>query len=526
MPFLSTLNLPKLDEKSSFTKKEQKELANTLAVFKTAGSKKNKKNITEWGVNRHQVLSRLFYMYLFSKYGNSCPIFTGYGNFNIALSLNIYEDKETKITKEIQDYLSQVDSCLGAGKSIVICPVRLIFTFGVHANLLIFRKEFKSIEVFEPHGKHFRSNSIDSERIFQAYRLVTDTFNKERKYDKYSVYLSDVVCPHDRGFQSLEGMAWLRKEKIEGEGYCSVWSMFMCELILMNPSMSTSQVISEALKLVNYETKGNNNLMGEYLLNLIRGYTTYITRRVEKYFTLIFGESRMIAIRNGNKKPNEEEVLLANKMFDAYVYVSNKLALVDFLSLDSLEEYVRKNKFMFTENHFNRIIMIINAMRDEKYGKYSEPGHHTPGMINSIVMKNACPKGKIRNQKGNCVKPRSKTQKNTVKNKQPALKSCPAGKERNPKTGRCRKIQPPKKNAKTKKLTIDTSHKKVVRISTPNKNAKPLKPTLKSCPAGKERNPKTGRCRKIQPPKKNAKTKKLIITCPAGCMIDPNYKRT
>jgi hypothetical protein len=56
----------------------------------------------------------------------------------------------------------------------------------------------------------------------------------------------------------------------------------------------------------------------------------------------------------------------------------------------------------------------------------------------------------------------------------PALKPCPPGKERNPATNRCRKIQT---------------------VSTPKK---PKKPQLKPCPVGKERNPATNRCRKIQ----------------------------
>ena len=530
MPFLSTLKLPKLDQASPFTEKQQKELANTLAVFKTAGSHKTRKDLTEWGVNRHSILSRMFYMYLFSKYGNSCPIFRGYGVSDIALQLEVYENKKITVTKEIKDYLSQVKKCIDAGKDLVVCPVRLLFKKGAHANLLIFRSASKSIEVFEPHGQEYRGGNISSAKVFETYRIVTEAFNKGRKTNKYTVFLSDDVCPENQGFQSLEGMAWFRKQGIEGGGYCSVWSMFMTELILMNPNMSTSHVISEALKLVKYE--GNDNV-SNYMLDLIRGYTTYVARRVEKYFTLILGEQAMIAIRNGNKKPNKEQVLFAHKMFDAYAYVSNRLALDKKATLNSIEADVHKNKFMFTIQHYERIIKVINAMKDEEYGKYSDPGHHTPGMIYSIAKKDPCPKGKVRNEKGNCVKPKNKTQKNTIKNKQlgktkkASLKPCPPGKERNPKTGRCRKVQLlPRRPPKTKKVTINSSPKKLVKVSTPKKNAKPLKPVLKPCPAGKERNPKTGRCRKIPVPKKNAKTKKVTLTCPPGCMIDPNYKRT
>jgi hypothetical protein len=508
MPYISKLNLPELDEQSPFTKKQQKELANTLAVFREAGSNKTKADLTEWGVNRHSILSRMFYMYLFSKYGNSCPIFRGYGASEIALEIEIYdENKKIKVTKEIQNYLSQVKKCISAGKDLVVCPVRLLFKEGAHANLLIFRSASKSIEVFEPHGQAYKGGNISSAKVFEAYHVVADAFNRGRKTNKYTLFLSDEVCPDNQGFQSLEGLSWFRKQHFEGGGYCSVWSMFMTELILMNPKMSTSQVLSEALKLVKNQADGNNTHVSIYLLDLIRGYTTYLTRRVEKYFTLIFGKPAMIAIRNGNKKPSREQIIFAHKMFDAYAFVSNQLALNKKATLNSIEADMHKYKFMFTEKYYEQIIKVINAMRDEEYGKYSDPGHHTPGMIHSITKKNTRSKGNDRNEKGNYIK--SKTKKADIK-------PCPPGKERNPDTGRCRKIP----MAKTKKVAIHSS---------PKKNTILLKP----CPPGKERNPDTGRCRKIP----MAKTKKVAIhsspkkntillkPCPPGKERNPDTGR-
>lgn len=538
--YIHRLNLPKLGENKPLTAKAQKELENTLNVFNTAGSRKQKKDITEWGVNRDDVINRMFTIYLFSKYGMSCPIFESVSIDRVGISLDIHLFKKNNFTftpsEFTKKYLKQIHKCMKGGEKVVICPIRLIFEKSAHANLIIFRKDSRTIEVFEPHGKEYGGRNVSAEKVFDAYRKIGDLFNKTitDKSKHYTLLLSNNVCPINEGFQALEGRSFLPKHKLEGGGYCAVWSSFMTELILMNPQLSTNQIILEALKIA--EAQSKDGKVHDYMLELVRGYATYITRRLEKYYTLIFGETAMKAIRTGNRKASREERRYAKKMFNAYAYVTNKLAIDKKATLESIQSYVKEQNKLPTVDK-KLVLQIIEAMKDEKYGKYSVPGHHTPGMINSIVKKDPCPPGKVHNEKGNCVKPKSKTQKNTVKNTQlsktrkVSLNPCPPGKERNPQTGRCRKIQVPEKITKTvkakspkktKKVTINSSPKKLVKLSTPKKNAKLLKP----CPAGKERNPKTGRCRKIPVPKKNAKTKKVTLTCPPGCMIDTNYNRT
>ena len=140
------------------------------------------------------------------------------------------------------------------------------------------------------------------------------------------------------------------------------------------------------------------------------------------------------------------------------------------------------------------------------------PGNtRTPGLINKLDLKHRepCPPGKIRNHKtGRCIKARTKTQKNTLKNqniKADKVKPCPAGKERNPKTGRCRKIV--RKTAKVVKV-----------------QSKPKSPAAKDCGPGRVWNPKTKRCNKVKPvkahrtakPKKPATKPKRRTRCPNG----------
>jgi hypothetical protein len=118
--------------------------------------------------------------------------------------------------------------------------------------------------------------------------------------------------------------------------------------------------------------------------------------------------------------------------------------------------------------------------------------------------------------------------------KQRPKKACAEGKIRNPSTGRC--INDPTKKA-TKKATApdsDASFHPSYTKQAKTKKAPPAK-TQKACPAGKIRNPSTGRC--INDPALKAKTRKATPpkkACPAGkirnpltgrCINDPALKK-
>ena len=120
--------------------------------------------------------------------------------------------------------------------------------------------------------------------------------------------------------------------------------------------------------------------------------------------------------------------------------------------------------------------------------------------------KKTCPPGKELNPKtGRCINIKIK--------KKVSKKTCPPGKELNPKTGRCINIKIKKKVSKKtcpsgKELNPKTG--RCINIKTKKKVSK------KICPPGKEINPKTGRCI-------NIKTKKKI--CPPTHTFNPETRR-
>jgi len=118
------------------------------------------------------------------------------------------------------------------------------------------------------------------------------------------------------------------------------------------------------------------------------------------------------------------------------------------------------------------------------------------------------------------------------------IKSCPPGKEINPKTGRCVKTKTQKvKKIKLSKAIKTTPKQKVVIKLEPEPVKEqvkelvpePVKQVSKSCPEGKELNPKTGRCVKTKTQKerkiKKEKVEPMRKTCPEGKELNPKTGR-
>ncbi len=514
------INLPSLADKQNITDKQLSELVNTLSIFRDAGASKTNDTYTEWGVNRDVIVRSLFYIYLFKKYGNSCPIFVSQ-YVDIALQLIVMDIlRGTPSNKTyLRAYLGRVKHCLKR-KKLVVIPTRLIAPEGVHANVLIFRRDQRTIEVFEPHGSHYRGGGISDSDALIVYQTIVDLFNERRSAKtRYTLIPSYEVCPATAGLQSLENRSRLIRFAGEGGGYCSVWSMFVTELVLMNPKLSTSQVIDAALKL----SRMHDGRTEDYMLSMVRGYVSYVTRQVEKYFTAIMGEKVMDAMRLGNARPDPYFKDIASRKFRVFLVIESELASAKGQSYESLLTKLNSGKWKLPASSKAEVSVFLERLIDAGETKYTPVGRHSPRLVDSLKYRRPCPPGKVRNKRGNCVKPRTKTEVHTAKNARlkPPAKPCPPGKERNPKTGRCRKIVPTRQTKKVLlKLTPTTPN-----IHSPTHDIKWTTPVLKPCPPGQERNPKTGRCKrtaKITVKKLGANTRKR---CPNGYNRNKNTGR-
>lgn len=134
-----------------------------------------------------------------------------------------------------------------------------------------------------------------------------------------------------------------------------------------------------------------------------------------------------------------------------------------------------------------------------------------PDPAESVAMLKPCPAGQERNpETGRC----RKVQISTIHSQA----DCPAGQERNPATGRCRKIAVAASTAVLKPCSPgeyrhpETGRCRKLQTAAAKAN------TFVACKPGEERNPATGRCRKIPVPK-------APKPCPAGQERNPETGR-
>jgi len=166
----------------------------------------------------------MYYLYLFKKYKSKCFVHNKSITSSRILGLIIdikqkYTEYETKKIENLLDTFSEkLVSCIkNPDTKIIIIPFSLKLENGVgHANVLIYRKNLNQIEHFEPHGKHFNTNSytIINAIIDSWMRKFVSILNRKLNVSKepqVNFIASNQVCPYIDGLQNLESRSYLTK---------------------------------------------------------------------------------------------------------------------------------------------------------------------------------------------------------------------------------------------------------------------------------------------------------------------------
>jgi hypothetical protein len=515
----------------------------------------------------------MFYLYLFKKYKSNCFLHDKNLRTRIlGMSILISEKYEPQQVGEIQDQLDNlskilVDCIANLDTKIIIVPVQLLFTVGAHANVLIYRKNLNQIEHFEPHGRKFSRNEDDVnnkiiEKWMNLFVLKINARLQLIKQPAIKFIESSEVCPYIDGLQNMEGWSNLTTiAGVEPPGYCTAWSMFFTELCLKNPEIPSSLLINYVFQiLLSMSNMEKNN----YLKSVIRGYSVFINQKINKYFSVFFScglTIQKIKSLSRSELSNFKNILrhlieLEMNLVTDPLYLKTSLERIkieltnlnESLNLSSDDEAIKKEIKKLTAK--KTIFEIYKNLI-----KFSNP---TDSVSYSLSRTKSCPPGKEINPKtGRCVnvktqKTKTKTKKTKTKKTKKVklkqtIKSCPPGKEINPKTGRC-------VNVKTQKIKLEEVKLEEVKVAL-----EPLivpEPVTKSCPPGKEINPKTGRCvktktqkiQKVKTPKRKVEIKvapkikiepkpklvlepalepeiKLTKSCPPGKEINPKTGR-
>jgi hypothetical protein len=232
--------------------------------------------INEWP--RYVLFERIFYYYLYHKYNQKC---LAVSSKDVHLQLIEPRENESKLRRiKNEIILIKICKCIRKNVDIMIIPIRLEFENEAHTNLLIYRNINKTIEHFEPWGQE-GPWPIFNER----FRSLISEINSNLSDDNIEVTFIEAqhVCPQLDGLQNIESEA-PKSIFIKEGGYCSVWTMFFAELVLMNPTKTSRELITEIFERFKTMVSMSPQV---YLRLVIRGYVNVIKKIMEDKISIL-----------------------------------------------------------------------------------------------------------------------------------------------------------------------------------------------------------------------------------------------
>jgi hypothetical protein len=279
------------------------------------------------------ILDEIFYFYLYHKYKANCLSAASDG---IDIILCPGDEENTNCINSAastKTIINNICDCIAKEVEILLIPITLIFRNGSpHANLLIYRGLYGTMEIFEPHGQDFLGDSLlfieqTQIEIDKAYRKLILQINltlKERDliYKNVRLIKHKNVCPVYDGLQSIEANCKMKTPK-EGEGYCAVYCMFFAELVLMNPTKTSKQLMEEIF--VRLNELDDPSL---YLLKVIRGYVGVIKQIFETKLHIMLGRDDIsyedvIELWNNKNRTLQEEQLFQHILQTNALFLRN-----------------------------------------------------------------------------------------------------------------------------------------------------------------------------------------------------------
>jgi hypothetical protein len=314
-------------ENPSINKKDATELIKFITLLEEKGSEYEESGIHYESTS---LLESILYEYLIEKYNTNCFLY-GYSNYGLKpLYINIYKygllgnaNYLSKYQKYVYKMIKLIMNCIqkiqNTEQEVLIIPLHILYedTNGpsAHANMLIYRKSLNVLEHYEPHGKQIETyhKSHINLSIIKIIKIIVDKMNARNKENKYAFYKSKIkyippknTCIYNKGLQLIEGELFLSEKikKIEngGAGLCAIWSTFFAELTLMNPFLTTSEILDNVINCVDMNACVQKS---QKTKNVIRGYLDYVYNKINPIVKKLIGKN----IKNIQEENLSEKII-------------------------------------------------------------------------------------------------------------------------------------------------------------------------------------------------------------------------
>ena len=206
------------------------------------------------------VIGTLMFLHLMKKYKNDCIVVSKISpkNYTPTYEAGLMLSSTLKsIMYADPDLPLILQDCINIKANPIIIPVSL----PAHQNMMIYRPEQNTMELFEPHGAHYLSNKP------QLDEIIADTLKKffqRKEFDKVFKregvpefkFIKPIELGLEQGFQNIESSEGYYYEKFQNkklnyEGFCIMWSMFYLELVLRFPNKSGKELVEDAHAFIN-----------------------------------------------------------------------------------------------------------------------------------------------------------------------------------------------------------------------------------------------------------------------------------
>jgi hypothetical protein len=238
-------------------------------------------------VNNNVFFYPILIINLLKKYNSKCFILNKYAfvhNFYFYKDMQLKNQYRSYLKNDINYFSRQILKCIKANQNdenfVAIIPVGFGTQDWSHANMLIYRHKTSTLEHFEPHGNYYEDEQYYSVSLlfYKTLKEIVNTMNNYNNKKNMQFYKNNItyiepinVCPYMKGLQTIEGevIPHLHEDIVtkEGKGFCIMWSVFFAEIVILNPSYDSKQLLYAIITWIN--KKPANSM---FVRNIIRGY--------------------------------------------------------------------------------------------------------------------------------------------------------------------------------------------------------------------------------------------------------------
>lgn len=162
-------------------------------------------------------------------------------------------------------------------KRFVILPFGYDCVDSGHANWLLYDKETRSLERFEPYGKVNDKTCLNPPNLDKE---IEEIFKKNLGDEYIKHYYSPLSYSRERNLQTLQEA---ENEKMEIVGFCSVWSCFWIDLRLSNPDIDRKILIEMTRKELMKIKKKEGISYTQFIRNY-SGLIVDVAKEIEKQY--------------------------------------------------------------------------------------------------------------------------------------------------------------------------------------------------------------------------------------------------